>query len=229
MSEPPRNWRRVVVASVATTLLGLHFLASALHVGPINPVQVRTQKYTQGWLLPYFEQTWTLFAPDPISEDRGMLARFRCEDGTVTKWVDVTTRHIRTTQQTRFFPARNSRLVSNGSTLLTSNDPIAERLRAREPVEEPATEDARAGGDDGAAVPLSAAEKHIRERGLQFLSGYALREAPDACADSSTAVQLRMVQHLFPPFSQRHKWDETGEVNETDFKWVMTDEIAPAR
>lgn len=218
----------MVVASVATTLLGLHFLASALYVGPINPIQIRASRYTQGWLLPYFEQTWTLFAPDPISEDRGMLARFRCEDESVTGWVDVTTRHILTTQQNRFFPARNSRLVSNGSTLLTSNDPIAERLRSREPVRKDVDAKGRAGGDDGAAVPLSAAEKHIRERGLQFLSGYALREAPDACTGGASAVQLRMVQHLFPPFSQRHRWNETGEVNETDFKWVTTDELAAA-
>lgn len=225
MSQPPRNWRRVVVSSVATSLLGLHFLASALHVGPINPIQIRAHQYTQSWLLPYFEQTWTLFAPDPISEDRGMLARFRCEDESVTDWVDVTTKHIQTTQQNRFFPARNSRLVSNGSTLLTSNDPIAERLRAR--VKDAETKD-RAGGNDGAAVPLSVADKHIRERGLQFLSGYAMREAPDACPGGAIAVQLRMVQHLFPPFSQRHRWNETGEVNETDFKWVTTRDLVTA-
>jgi Family of unknown function (DUF5819) len=213
----------VVVALGATTLLGGHFLASALHVGPMNPVQMRTQAYTQAWLLPYFEQTWTLFAPDPISEDRGMLARFRCQDGTITDWSDVTTKHVTAVQRTRFFPPRNSRLVSNGSTLLTTNDPLAERLRDRDVSLEEGGD--RAGGEDGAAVPLTSIEVDVREMGLRFLSGYALEEVPEACSGSVGAVQLRMVQHLFPPFSQRRDWAEPGEVNETDFSWVPIDDL----
>lgn len=216
----------MVVAAASATLLCLHFVASILHVGPMNPVQIRAQPLTQAWLLPYFEQTWTLFAPDPIAEDRGMLARFRCDDGTVSGWSDVTTTHIEAVQGSRLFPPRNSRLVSNGSTLPTSSDPVAERLRVRAPRREEDVashaDQAADEADDGAAVPLTSAEVDVRQMGLEFLARYALGEVPDACTEYGdvVAVQLRMVQHLFPPFSQRHRWEETGEVNETDFAWV---------
>ncbi|WP_406467467.1 DUF5819 family protein [Streptomyces sp. NBC_01594] len=56
------------------------------------------------WPNPYFAQNWMLFAPDPLADDRGILARAKCADGRVTEYYDVTSPYIHAAQDSRFFP-----------------------------------------------------------------------------------------------------------------------------
>jgi hypothetical protein len=74
--------------------LAMHFLVTALFVGPLNPIKLAWGDEITSYMTPYFEQNWSLFAPDPISEERGMLVRARVTDdnGTVrtTEFADIT-------------------------------------------------------------------------------------------------------------------------------------------
>jgi hypothetical protein len=81
-----------VVVCLVTTLV--HVVMVFLHVAPSNPVSQRYNSHVNGWVYPLFEQNWRLFAPDPESFNRKVLARTaRTEsDGSVrvSPWFDLT-------------------------------------------------------------------------------------------------------------------------------------------
>lgn len=77
-----------VVASV------VHVLLVFLHVAPANTVSKRYGSQINAWVFPFFEQNWRLFAPDPESVNRQILARTARTgaDGSfeVSPWFDLT-------------------------------------------------------------------------------------------------------------------------------------------
>ncbi|WP_327235711.1 DUF5819 family protein [Streptomyces sp. NBC_01317] len=100
-SARPRPWLartlkaglRTVVALCAVTTL-THVTMVFLHVAPANAVSQRYGRQIDAWIYPLFEQNWRLFAPDPDSVNRRILARtaHTAPDGTVevSDWFDVT-------------------------------------------------------------------------------------------------------------------------------------------
>jgi hypothetical protein len=81
-----------VVLCLAAALL--HVLLVFLHVAPSNTVSQRYSSQIDRWIYPVFEQNWQLFAPDPESVTRHILARtmHTTADGTeqVSDWFDLT-------------------------------------------------------------------------------------------------------------------------------------------
>ncbi|MCY0947638.1 DUF5819 family protein [Streptomyces antarcticus] len=51
---------------------------------PLTPMKIRYYNKVATYLEPCSAQNWMLFAPDPLSENRGILARAQCRDGSVT-------------------------------------------------------------------------------------------------------------------------------------------------
>ncbi|MGY3057502.1 hypothetical protein ACVWZD_001747 [Streptomyces sp. TE3672] len=84
--------RTAVVLCMATTLV--HVLLVFLHVAPSNTVSKRYSPLVNAWVYPFFEQNWRLFAPDPESVNRKILARTaHTEAGgsvKVSAWFDLT-------------------------------------------------------------------------------------------------------------------------------------------
>ncbi|MEU6755388.1 DUF5819 family protein [Streptomyces sp. NPDC046685] len=80
-----------VVLCLVTTLV--HVVMVFLHVAPSNPVSKRYSPQVNGWVYPLFEQNWRLFAPDPDSFNRKILARTSHTDAggsvRVTPWFDL--------------------------------------------------------------------------------------------------------------------------------------------
>ncbi|WP_328792818.1 MULTISPECIES: DUF5819 family protein [unclassified Streptomyces] len=83
--------RTAVALCLATTLV--HVVLVFLHVAPANPVSKRYSAQVNGWVYPLFEQNWRLFAPDPDSFNRKILARTAHTDSEgsvqVTPWFDL--------------------------------------------------------------------------------------------------------------------------------------------
>jgi hypothetical protein len=81
----------VVLCLVASLV---HVLLVFLYVAPPNAVSQRYSSQINGWIYPFFEQNWQLFAPDPESVTRRILARtmHTVPDGTqqVSDWFDLT-------------------------------------------------------------------------------------------------------------------------------------------
>ncbi|AXE22198.1 hypothetical protein C0216_00960 [Streptomyces globosus] len=71
----------------------VHIALVFLHVAPASPVSKRYSSQVNGWVFPLFEQNWRLFAPDPDSFNRKILARTAHTDSTgsvqVTPWFDL--------------------------------------------------------------------------------------------------------------------------------------------
>ncbi|MFD3612851.1 DUF5819 family protein [Streptomyces atroolivaceus] len=81
----------VAVCVVATVV---HVVLVFLHVAPANPLSKRYNPQINAWVYPLFEQNWRLFAPDPDSTNRQILARTAQTDSRgsmhVSPWFDLT-------------------------------------------------------------------------------------------------------------------------------------------
>lgn len=190
------------------------FVGSALLLaGPTTPLTFRFAGPVSTVMLPHFPQNWSLFAPDPLSEERGFAARFRCEDGSETKFEDVTTEVITALQRQRVFPSRESRIIGNG---------ILERFK-----EDPILKDIRAEGDERVldsttAEEITAEETEAQERAQLMLARYSVGVRPDACGgDAVRAVELRYVFHVLPGWSSRRDLSGTGDVTYFDSGWTQ--------
>ncbi|MER6785801.1 DUF5819 family protein [Streptomyces sp. NPDC000658] len=95
----PRNARARkagLCAAVALCLAAsfIHVMLVFLHVAPANTVSKRYSPLINAWVYPFFEQNWRLFAPDPESVNRQILARtaHTGSDGSVqvSPWFDLT-------------------------------------------------------------------------------------------------------------------------------------------
>ncbi|MFI1927516.1 DUF5819 family protein [Streptomyces sp. NPDC020377] len=84
--------RTTVVLCLAVSFV--HVLLVFLHVAPANTVSKRYSPLINAWVYPFFEQNWRLFAPDPESVNRQILARtaHTGPDGSVqvSPWFDLT-------------------------------------------------------------------------------------------------------------------------------------------
>ncbi|MGW5250367.1 DUF5819 family protein [Streptomyces sp. NPDC004129] len=156
---------------------------------------------------PYLSQNWMLFAPDPLSDDRGILARVKCGNGRVTGFYDVTRPYVARTQHDRFFPSRVDRLASGTITQLDTPDPVLERLRNQE-VEKKKR-----------PVPLLPAEKSSRNKAETFLARFSLSKLTDVCEGQPSAVQVRIYVHELPSWSQRKDSSARGNTRFEDLKW----------
>lgn len=80
-----------VFLCLAVTLV--HIALVFFHVAPPNPVSRRYSQQIDAWVYPLFEQNWRLFAPNPDSVNRQVLARtaHAGPDGSmqVSPWFDL--------------------------------------------------------------------------------------------------------------------------------------------
>jgi hypothetical protein len=78
-------------------VLSFHFAATALWVSPAGPIYNTLAPVLNPYIHPFFQQGWSLFAPDPWSGDYTFLLRAGWADRSTgqlrtSDWVDVATR-----------------------------------------------------------------------------------------------------------------------------------------
>ncbi|WNI16109.1 DUF5819 family protein [Actinacidiphila sp. ITFR-21] len=95
-AEPPAPLRHAsrVGAAVLVVVALIHVFLLFLHVAPANQLSQRYARQIQGWVYPFFEQNWRLFAPDPESAQPQVSVRaVRTSAGgarQVGDWLDLT-------------------------------------------------------------------------------------------------------------------------------------------
>ncbi|MEV0143213.1 MULTISPECIES: DUF5819 family protein [Streptomyces] len=198
---------------IGAALLGIYFLFSSFSQMPLTPMKVKYYSQVNDVMQPYLAQNWMLFAPDPLSDERGILSRARCADGTATDFYDVTGPYVQKVQSDRFFPSRINRLVSGTVAQLDSSDPVLQRLRDTE-------KEAKK-----KQLPLLPYEKTSREQAERFLSRYSLTQMPGVCAGRPAAVQVRVYVHELPPWSQRKDESAKGSTKYQDLSWREVDTL----
>jgi hypothetical protein len=204
---------RRAVLLVGADLLGFHFFVASFSQAPLSPAKLRYYDAITNYLHPYFTQNWMLFAPDPLTDDRGILARARCANGSVTPYYDVTTPTIKSTQESRFFPPRTARLISSTLQQLTQSDPVLNRIRETEKDKK------------SPVLPLLPIERTSRDEAARFLARFSMTRMPQVCEGRPESIQVRVYYHEMPPWSQRHKPVTSGKVSATDLEWLKAEDL----
>ena len=213
----------MVVVSVCFTVVIAHTVMTVLHVSPINPITLDLAPVIGAYTQPFFRQNWQLFAPDPVSQENGLLVRalVKNDDGseTVTDYIDLTSPIINSIHSTRLFPPRRTRLGTSIQQLLAYRDPLAERLRELQLAED--GEGAEELDDrTPERLPLMPAEEETHELAIHMLRRLATEAVQERWGDNATHIQVRFVTHDFPPFSKRKSPELIGEITTADSEWM---------
>lgn len=219
----------VVLAVVAVgVVVALHAAMTFLLVAPKGALSVDSGPLVHRWSTPLFTQNWQLFAPDPVSDDRGLLAR--ASDGPFT---DLTTPELDGIEG-HLVPARTTRLSTGAIRALQQDVHVLDYfsgaradgtcpprrtdgdLRAEAKLTGTAVLDRvdRLATDPCVPAGLRAAYRTDR--------AYAVRLALSALPVGSSRVQLRLVTYHFPRFDQRQQ-RSSGQVSSVTFPWWPAD------
>lgn len=220
MNRRTRLSRRLALA-VAAVVLVVYPLSALVLAGPKTPITFTVYPTVASYMHPHFPQNWNLFAPDPISEERGALARYHCGSAAgATDWINITERGIAKVHATRFFPSRESRVVSNSIITRFREDDVILRTDKRAQAAPEAT-DTPAQADSQLLSSLREASQQEKDDVERVLARYASARAPEIC-DGAPAeqVQIRFLFHKFPGWSSRDDLTTTGEISTFDSEWI---------
>lgn len=196
---------------------------TVLYVAPINPVGIDLAPAVSAYMLPLFQQNRQLFAPEPVSSERGILVRalVRNDDGseTVTEFYDLTSPTIQTIHTNRLFPPRRTRLIVNIQQLLGYRDPLAERYRETLSADQNFSEDGLHTAQLE-VLPLTPGEQATHDLAFELLHSMAIKAAMSQWGEAVTAIQLRLTTNRFPPFSERGSAERVGELTIADSAWL---------
>ncbi|MEU1278758.1 DUF5819 family protein [Streptomyces sp. NPDC005805] len=213
MTTEHRTTRRAALL-VGGALLGVHMTVAALSQAPLSPAKLVYGDAVAEYLDPYFSQNWQLFAPSPMSDDRGIIARATCGDGSVSEYYDVSAEAMAKVQDSRFFPSRDVRVVSAALQNVTSSEELVRRVRQQQT------------NDKKPVLPPLPYEKVTEEEAVKTLSRYAYDRLPSACdGGPPQKVQVRMYVRQLPPWSKRNDPSAEDKVMVKDFGWVKSEEL----
>ncbi|WP_073948470.1 DUF5819 family protein [Streptomyces kebangsaanensis] len=212
MAKTYRTTRRAALL-VGGALLGAHMTMAALSQAPLSPAKLVYGNRVAHYLDPYFSQNWQLFAPTPVSDNRGILARATCADGSVSEYYDVSARGLEKVRSSRFFPSREVRVVSAQIQEITNSEEVLRRLRIRQ------------ANDKKTVLPPLPHEKATEAEAVKSLSRYAYDQMPTVCDGKVTKVQVRMYVETLPPWSERNSPSAEGKVMVKDFAWADTRDL----
>lgn len=217
-------WGAVTLCALAFLF---HFTMTFLYVAPINPISLDLNAQISYYMEPLFQQNWRLFAPNPVSEERGMLVRARIKqvDGNIleTEFYDFTSPLVEDIHSVRLFPPRRTRLVASIFQFLGFHDPIADRLRSRIDslrIEEFIDKDGNIREEDFESLPLTAGEEAANLTAIELMQKVATEAAKDQWKGDILEIQIRIVVNQFPPFSERHSGERVGQLVVQDLEWI---------
>ncbi|MBG6181398.1 DUF5819 family protein [Arthrobacter sp. CAN_A1] len=206
------NRMRYVMAAAVLTAVVVYACLTLIVTGPSNPIKVAAAPTITSLYSPYFLQNWQLFAPDPLAQERGILAQMRCADGVETDFQDITTVLVTELQSTRLFPSREHRVITNAISRRFETDEVVQRLIDKD------TEIEQQESVDKYADELSARNVRASEA---LLAEYAARKLNTSeCGGAFNAVRVRYVIHDYPGWSDRRDWDAQGQITTIDSEWV---------
>ncbi|AYY12374.1 hypothetical protein EF847_06295 [Actinobacteria bacterium YIM 96077] len=95
-----------VIAGILSAAVAAHLAATALFVGPDNAAKETFEEPLDSYMLPFFQQNWSLFAPTPIRTERSMYVRGWFDDENHTEWVNVTELELKAAIEHNLLPSR---------------------------------------------------------------------------------------------------------------------------
>lgn len=120
--------RGVLVALSLVT--AWHIFASFLWIAPYSPMrEIPTQKVLSSYMIPFFGQSWSVFAPAPINGSYTFKVRAIVDDnGTLTEtdWVDATAVELSMIQNNLFPPRAGLQAAEVASQHKSSYDSLTD-------------------------------------------------------------------------------------------------------
>lgn len=217
----PKIWVRLV-ALVAALFTGWHILASFLWIAPYSAnareIVPNSQNTLTAYMIPFFGQSWSVFAPEPINGDYHFNVRARLADTSETGWVSATDVEISMIQYNLFPPRAGIQSNEVASSYKDAYDSIEQPQRTvvagdfdvdQWEVGLRAALEAQAGKADaesGDAEPKANAEQIDRMLSEEHrATAYATQVAYAIWGESEVeSVQFRVSRQNIVPFAQRH-------------------------
>ena len=209
----PSVSRRSVVIVIAV-LIAVHSVLVMVWVMPVNPIRDAVgQQRLSGYINPYFEQSWSVFAPVPRRGGENVLIRARMGGvdggpaGTVTKWFDVTAdedRRIRFLANPARFHNATRRLGGNINSAMANYGQAQLTLVANDFVQRPRSELGKALARANTTGLVGQANNEAYLLNDEMLSRFATMYATARWGRGVTMVQFRVGHRSVPNFSLRN-------------------------
>ncbi len=213
-----------------TLAFSWHFSLTFLFNMPLNPLHMTLAPLFASQFVPFFQQNWKFFAPDPINTNWVLMVKCKVhktgEDmAEETEWFDVSESYLRHHQQYRGISHRSRvvKMITNSIQGYLVGDINIAMIRKRVCQDEKKAEE-----------PFCKGEDEFTKRRRSQAKILLARIASSACdwivgPAKSDEVRVRIAVHRFPRFSERHLPDSEGTVNYIDLDWVPYQKVAAVR
>ncbi|QXE02890.1 DUF5819 family protein [Terribacillus sp. DMT04] len=205
---------------ILTFILTAHFIILLFSVIPFNPVVLKYNKQITNYVNPLFTQTWTLFAPDPISSNDALHIKLEFEEGG-TGWIDTTNPIVEKMHGNYFSPYnRLGRITQSITSQMLSEEPLVHDLR----------ESIKAKDDKNES--LAELDKQSKNRYdtnheylLRYASSYAKYLFPH---EKIETIEMRVLNQKSIPYSERNEnkereWELIAAIE----KQPISDDVLP--
>ena len=209
MERPKRSVAARIGLTVVALLTGWHVFASFLWISPPSELRALVPgNLLTEYMIPWYGQSWSVFAPEPINGDHHfkVRAQVKNEDGTFreTEWVDAAVAELSLSRY-NLFPPRGSGLGAQ-----MSSDFRDDFMKLTDEQKEIAKLNYYKGDDwlgrmkiemDGGKTDPNVISYIVSER---YASGYAAQVARAVWGEGVEQVQFQVMRQNVIPFEQRN-------------------------
>jgi hypothetical protein len=211
--------RRPVVRRLAVIVVGLfaawHIAASFLWIAPVTPLRelVPGNALSQ-YMLPFFGQSWSVFAPAPINGNYDLQVRAVLADksGTEieTKWISASDAELTMSRHNLFPPRASNLAIHQASTLKRAWDALTPDQQAITKLNYFKNDNwlgrmqAALNDVNEKKNPAAVVDYILQER---YADAYSVQVARAVWGDSVVRVQFQASRQNIIPFAERHNPD----------------------
>ncbi|MBV1858158.1 MAG: hypothetical protein KUG77_07070 [Nannocystaceae bacterium] len=217
---PPNRIRTRALTLVCSSVLILHFVATCVFLMPLSILGVHFGSTVNRYMVPLFQQRWSLFAPDPPL--RNVFLHFQCEqeNGEMSPWLDRASVLKQEHALYRFTPESYLFRVDRAAVMTA--------LGAKDEVFEKVLEKVEESGDERLLSAMQAASEARSKTQLvqqRFVYRLVAEHCRSAVGPHVRGVRPRIVFQDIPKYS--HRYDDPAEEPSSvvEFPWVAVSAI----
>ncbi len=218
---PPSRSRTRLLTFICASVLAFHFLATIVFLMPLSILGVHFGGTANRYIVPFFQQRWSLFAPDPPL--RNVFLHFQCEqaNGNITPWLDRASVLQQEHASYRFTPEAYLFRVDRAAVMTA--------IGSKDEVFETVLEKVEQSGDDSLLSRMQEASQARDQARLvqqRFVYRLVAEHCRSAVGDDVRSIRPRVVFQDIPKYS--HRYDDPADEPATsiDFPWVPIDAIS---
>lgn len=113
-----------------TIIVSIHCLLTICYNLPTNPFSKKHENIIHSYMNPLFSQTWTLFAPNPVSSNNNLQVQFYTAENK-SKWFDISSYYQKYSRKYYLHPYtyKNSILTQLESDIISDIDKVNKKKK----------------------------------------------------------------------------------------------------